>query len=191
MKFPCLALIVATWLPVASHAAELNLATLSCDTYENQIMNSDPSSQKEDALDVVMWLFGFSVAKSGATAMYGDALQKFGNALDTVCKTTPTLSVLDAVATVKPVAVNPMELTELDCATFEARNTDMLASDPQSANTIMMWLLGFAVGKAGGHVLDSTSVGRFATALSAQCEKHSGQSLYAALLAVKLSKLRK
>jgi hypothetical protein len=67
----------------------------------------------------------------------------------------------------------------------------MMRSDPQSANTIMMWLLGFAVGKSGGHVLDAASVGRFGTALAAQCEKRTGQSLYDALLAVKPSKLRK
>ncbi len=195
MNFPVnflgLALVAAILVPCSSGAAELNLATLSCDSYENQIMNSDPSSQKEDALDVVMWLFGFAVAKSGATAMYGDALQQFGNALDRACKNTPAQSLLEALGTVKPVTANPMELTELDCATFEARNTDMMRSDPQSANTIMMWLLGFAVGKSGGHVLDAASVGRFGTALAAQCEKRTGQSLYDALLAVKPSKLRK
>jgi hypothetical protein len=103
VNFLGLALVAAILVPCSSGAAELNLATLSCDSYENQIMNSDPSSQKEDALDVVMWLFGFAVAKSGATAMYGDALQQFGNALDRACKNTPAQSLLEALGTVKPV----------------------------------------------------------------------------------------
>ena len=45
----------------------------------------------------MMWLFGYSVGKSGAHVMYGDALAGFGFALDAECKNNPAESLLDAL----------------------------------------------------------------------------------------------
>jgi hypothetical protein len=52
----------------------------------------------------------------------------------------------------------------------------------------MMWLLGFAVGKGGGHMFDAAAVNDFGTALQTQCAKHPDGSLYDALTSVHTSK---
>ena len=112
-------MVLATCLiPCLSRAAELNLATLSCAKYENEVLPAAASSTKADSIDTVMWLFGYSVARAGAHVMYPDALTAFGYALDGECKSNPIESLLDALAIVKPEAKNPMDLTALECATF-------------------------------------------------------------------------
>jgi hypothetical protein len=174
--------------PGWSHAGQLNFASLSCAKYESQIMNAAPATPGEDAVNVVMWLFGWSVGKSGAHVMYGDALQQFGNALDGACKSNPSSSVLDALGSVKPNSSNPMDLGTLSCVTFEARHLDMSRTDPESATTIMMWLYGFSVGRKGGNTLDSLEVGPFGTALAARCNQHTAESLLDALAGVALPK---
>jgi hypothetical protein len=183
-------------------AEQINLGSLTCDQYETTIMNppAPPASAASaagvqaasnlDAVDVVMWLFGFAVAKSGAQVMYGDALQQFGNALDSECKIHPNNVLLDAVSAVKIVNVNPMDLTTLGCTIFEARHMDMEQSDPQSAATIMMWLFGFSVGKSGGHVLDPGGLTAFSAALANQCTLHPQASLFDAVTMVKPAKHR-
>jgi hypothetical protein len=151
----------ACLLAPASPAAQLNLATLSCDKYENEIVGSPdrvPSSEDAppkgptraaagstslDAIDTVMWLFGFSVAKAGDHMMYGDALTSFGFALDAECKNNPSSTLLQAVSTIRPNRDKPMDLTALNCETFESRHAESVQSDPDSAKTIMMWLFGF------------------------------------------------
>ncbi|MGA2778613.1 MAG: HdeA/HdeB family chaperone [Steroidobacteraceae bacterium] len=188
MKILTLCAVVACLLPCLSRAVPIDIGILTCDSYESDIMNAPPAAQREDAVDVVMWLFGYAVAKSGAHVMYGEALQQFGNALDLECKTHAKSTLLDAVATVKLTNINPMDLDALPCATFEARHADMAQSDPQSANTIMMWLLGYSVGKVGGHVLDSSKLAVFAAALADRCTQHPDSNLYDALAAVKLPK---
>jgi len=189
MTIPRLALLtICALLPSIGRAGPLNFASLRCDKYESEIMNAPPGTSGEDAINVVMWLFGWSVGKSGAHVMYGDALQQFGNALDAACKTSPTSSVLDALSAVKPNASNPMDLAALSCVTFEARHLDMSRTDPESATTIMMWLYGFSVGRNGGNVLDSSQVGPFDAALAARCNQHTGESLLDALAAVKVPK---
>ena len=81
-------LLAAYLLPFGSRAAELNLATLSCDKYENEIVGSPDGStaadpaKRPDPIDTVMWLFGYSVGLAGEHVMYGDALTSFGFALD-------------------------------------------------------------------------------------------------------------
>jgi hypothetical protein len=181
------------------YADQLNLGSLTCDQYEKTIMNPPvpPASaagvaaaSNVDAVDVVMWLFGFAVAKSGAQVMYGDALQQFGNELDSECRIHPGHTLLDALSAVKLVNVNPMDLTTLGCTIFEARHMDMEQSDPESAATIMMWLFGFAVGKAGGHVLDPGGLTAFSAALANQCTLHPDASLFEALTLVKPPKPR-
>lgn len=178
-------------IPCASNAGAVDLATFSCASYQDQILNAAPADQSEDALNFSMWLFGYAVARSGDHAIYGNGLQAFGNALDEECKSRPAASLLDAVAAIKPNGTNPMDLRELDCATFESRHADLVRSDHESARTIMMWLFGFAAGKAGGQVIDSSLVDDFAKALAAQCAKRSTGSVFDALVAVKTTKPKK
>ena len=188
------ALLLGCLLPCIGQAYQINLASMTCEQYEKTIMNPPAASVEAgtpDAVDVIMWLFGFAVAKSGAHVMYGDALQQFGNGLDSECKIHPANTLLDSIGAVKLADVNPMDLTTLECTTFEVRNADMAQSDPQSANTIMMWLFGFSVGKAGGHVLDPGGLRTFAAALSNQCTLHPAASLFDALTMVKQPRPRK
>ena len=108
-----------------------------------------------DAIDTVMWLFGFSVAKAGEHVMYGDALTSFGFALDAECKNNPSASLMEAVTAVRPNRDKPMDLTTLNCAAWETRHAQSAQTDAQSASTIMMWLYGFSVGRSGGHLFDT------------------------------------
>jgi hypothetical protein len=186
----CLCLLVGV-----GRAEQINLGSLTCDQYETTIVNPPPppaasagdvqAPPRFDAVDVVMWLFGYAVAKSGAQVMYGDALQQFGNALDSECKIHPKDVLIDAVSAVKLVNVNPMDLTTLGCTIFEARHMDLEQSDPQSAATIMMWLFGYSVGKAGGHVLDPGGLTAFSAGLANQCTLHPEASLFDALTKIK------
>jgi HdeA/HdeB family len=188
MKFAgVLCLCICCWAG-ASHAAQVNIATLTCVKYQNEVIAPPVAAPGSDPINTMMWLFGYSVGKSGAHVMYGNALAGFGFALDAECKNNPAESLLEALAVVKPDAKNPMDLTGLECETFAARHLDLLKTDAESANTIMMWLFGFAVAKSGGHVFDAGAVGSFETALMADCKKYPGRNLFDALSAVKLTK---
>jgi hypothetical protein len=183
-------------------AAQLNLATLSCDKYENEIVGTADTAesssdsvpkgpvqapaapQRPDAINTVMWLFGFSVAKAGDHVMYGDALASFGFALDAECKSNPSTNLLQAVAVVRPKRDKPMDLASLNCATFESRHAESAKTDADSARTIMMWLFGFSVGLSGNHVFDTDGVDRFAAVLQAECTRNPNDSLFDALTAV-------
>jgi hypothetical protein len=171
-----------------SRAAEINIATLSCVKYQNEVIAPPVAAPGSDPINTMMWLFGYSVAKSGAHVMYGDALAAFGFALDAECKNNPTESLFDALSAVKPDAKNPMDLNGLECQTFAARHLDLKKSDAESADTIMMWLFGFSVAKSGSHILDAASLGVFEEALMADCKKYPGRNLFDALSAVKFSK---
>src|SRR5450755_1482264 len=121
MKCCALLLIGACLASTISRGGELNLATLSCDKYENEILaapsapqHGDPSSP--DSINTVMWLFGYSVAKLGEHVMYGDALSAFGFALDAECKNNPSTSLLEALSSIRPKRDKPMDLTTLTCA---------------------------------------------------------------------------
>ena len=174
--------------PCLSRAAELNLATLSCEKYENEVLPAAASNPTADSLNTVMWLFGYSVAKSGGHVMYPEALAPFGFALDSECKTNPAESLLDALAIVKPEPKDPMNLTTLECAAFASRHVELTRTDPESATTIMMWLFGFSVARSGGHIFDADSLSSFQTALLADCAKNPKQTLFDALTPVKRSK---
>jgi hypothetical protein len=177
------------WLfPCASGAAELNLATLTCDKYENEVLPAAVSNPTMDSLNTVMWLFGYAVARSGAHVMYPEALAPFGFALDGECKSNPRESLLEALAVVKPEAKNPMDLSSLPCGTFASRHVEMARGDPESATTIMMWLFGFSVAKSGSHLLDADSFGAFQSALLADCAKRPQIDLLDALAAAKPAK---
>jgi hypothetical protein len=171
----------------AGRAAQVNLATLTCVRYQNEIMAPPVPAPGADAINTMMWLFGYSVGKSGAHVMYGDALAGFGFALDAQCKNNPTMSLLDALATIKPDDKKPMDLTGLECQTFASRHLELQQSDRESADTIMMWLFGFAVAKTGGHLFDSSGLKNFEVSLMADCQKNPGRSLFDELVAVKFS----
>jgi hypothetical protein len=181
------ALALGLWLvPGVSRTADLNpgplnLATLSCDKYENEVLPAAATSTTADTINTVMWLFGYSVAKSGAHVLYPDALSPFGFALDGECKANPRESLLDALAIVKPETQNPMNLATLNCSTFAGRHLEIARTDPESANTIMMWLFGFSVARSGSHLFDAAALGSFQTVLLADCAKHPDISLFDAL----------
>jgi hypothetical protein len=187
MKWSGLLLIFLCWAGTG-RAAEVNIATLTCVKYQNEVIAAPNPAPGSDPINTMMWLFGYSVAKSGAHVMYGDALASFGFALDAECKNNPAESLLDALSTVKPNTKNPMDLAELECQTFAARHLDLVKSDLESANTIMMWLYGFAVAKAGGHLFDADGLGIFASALMADCQKYPGRTLFDELNGVKWGK---
>ena len=131
-----------------------------------------------------MWLFGYSVAKAGEHLMYGDSLSMFGFALDAECKNCPTTSLLEALTTVRPKHDKPMDLTTLNCATWESRHEISAKNDPDSATTIMMWLLGYSVGLSGGHLYDSGALPKFSASLHARCTQHPEDSLFDSLAAL-------
>jgi HdeA/HdeB family len=174
--------------PCMSRAAQLNLATLTCEKYENEVLPAAASNPTADSLNTVMWLFGYSVAKSGAHVTYPEALAPFGFALDNECKSNPRESLLDALAIVKPEPKNPMNLTLLECSAFASRHVELARTDPESATTIMMWLFGFSVARSGSYIFDTDSLSSFQTSLLADCAKHPNQALFDALTAVKTSK---
>jgi hypothetical protein len=181
MKFPAAMAFIVCLAPCASRADVLNLATLSCAKYENEVLPAAAASTTADSLNTVMWLFGYAVAKSGAHVMYPDALAPFGFALDGECKSNPVETLLDALAIVKPETKNPMDLTAVECASFGPRHVAMAKSDPESANTIMMWLFGFSTARAKSHLFDAASLGAFQAALLDHCAKHADSSLFDAL----------
>lgn len=176
-------LLAAALLPQRSHAVELNLATVSCAKYENEVLTSTVAGYDTDPIDTVMWLFGFSVAKAGERVMYGDSLSAFGFALDAECKNNPTTSLLEAVTAIKSKRDNPMDLTRLDCATFETRHVSLRKSDPESAKTLTMWLFGYSIGLSGSHILDAGSLNNFDLGLDERCTKHPQDSVFDALSA--------
>ena len=186
MKFCGVLLLVLCGFAASGRAAEVNLATLTCVRYQNEIIARPAGSPGADSINTVMWLFGYSVGKSGAHVMYGDALAGFGFALDAECKNNPAESLLDALATVKPDSKNPMDLSVLECQTFASRHLELVQSDRESADTIMMWLYGFAVAKSGSHMFDPVGLAGFEGALMADCKKNPGRSLADALSAVKI-----
>lgn len=170
-----------------SRAAPVNLATLTCIRYQNEVIAPPLPAPGSDAINTMMWLFGYAVGRSGAHVMYGDALAGFGFALDVECKNNPNEALLDALAKIKPDNKNPMDLTGLECQTFASRHLDLLQSDRESADTIMMWLYGFAVAKTGAHLFDASGLKNFETSLMADCQKNPGRSLFDELVAVKFS----
>jgi hypothetical protein len=188
MKIPTALLLCLFFLPGVGNAGVFNLATFTCDSYENQILNHPPVEKSEDAVNYAMWLFGYAVGRKGDHSIYSNGLQTFGTALDEECKRRPAASVLDALGSINPANENPMDLKELDCATFETRHADMAKSDVASARTIMMWLFGFSTARAGGHVLDTDAVDDFDKALAKQCSLHAQGMLYDALIAVRMPK---
>jgi hypothetical protein len=169
-----------------AHAAQVNLTTLTCERYQNELLAAPPATPAADGINTVMWLFGYSVGKSGAHVMYGDALAGFGFALDAECKNNPAQSLTDALGKVKPSDKNPMDLATLDCLTFSTRHIDLQRTDRESADTIMMWLYGFSTAKSGSHVFDAERLPIFETTFLGECTKHPERSLFDTLSTLKL-----
>ena len=188
MNTPAALLLCLFCLPGMASAGVFNLAAFTCDSYENQILNAAPTDKSEDAVNFSMWLFGFAVGHAGDHSIYSKGLQSFGNALEVDCKSRPSASLLEALGAVNPAYESPMDLKELDCATFEARNAELAKTDAESARTIRMWLFGFSVGKAGGRVFDTEGLDEFDKALKKQCGLRKQHSLFDALSAVGIPK---
>ena len=176
-----IALCAGALMPRAVQAVELNLATVTCDVYENQILAGTFADYSTDPIDTVMWLFGFSIAKSGDRVMYGDSLKDFGFGLDAQCKNFPATSLLAAVTEVKSKRQNPMDLSRLDCAAFAPRHQSLGLSDPESATTLTMWMYGFAVGLSGINRFNPDGLAKFDAALLEHCDQHPKDSLFDAL----------
>jgi hypothetical protein len=59
----------------------------------------------ESATTIMMWLFGFSVAKSGSHLFDADSFGAFQSALLADCAKRPQIDLLDALAAVKPAKI--------------------------------------------------------------------------------------
>jgi hypothetical protein len=169
-----------------AHAAPVNLVALTCMRYESELLAAPAATPAADGINTVMWLFGYSVGKSGAHVMYGDALAGFGFALDAECKNNPAESLQDALGKIKPSDKNPMDLTTLDCLTFSKRHVELERTDRDSADTIMMWLFGFSTAKSGSHFFDAERLATFESNFLGECTKRPEQSVFDALSSVKL-----
>jgi hypothetical protein len=186
MKFLAAITLAVCLVPCMSRSAELNLATLTCGKYENEVLPAAATNPTADSLNTVMWLFGYSVAKSGGHVMYSEALAPFGFALDNECKSNPGEVILEALTIVKPETKDPLDLANVECGSFASRHAEFARSDTESANTIMMWLFGFSVARSGSHIFDADSLQSFQTALLADCAKHPQKSLLDTLTALKV-----
>jgi hypothetical protein len=180
----CLIFCVA---PCLSRAAVLDLAKLTCAQYENEVLPAAASNPDADSINTVMWLLGFSVAKSGGHDMYPEALSPFGFGLDNECKSNPGENMLSALAAVKPESKTPMDLSALECSVFASRHAQFARSDPESADTIMMWLFGFAVARSGSHLFDASARKSFEATLLADCAERPGTSLFDTLKTLKMA----
>src|SRR5258708_17934954 len=87
--------------PCISRAGALNLATLTCEKYESEVLPAAASNPTADSLNTVMWLFGYSVAKSGAHVFDADSLNSFQAALLADCAKHPKQALVDALSAVK------------------------------------------------------------------------------------------
>jgi hypothetical protein len=191
MRFLAAITLAICLIPCVSRSAELNLATLTCGKYENEVLPAAATNPIADSLNTVMWLFGYSVAKSGGHVMYSQALAPFGFALDDECKSNPGEVILEALSIVKPETKDPLDLAHVECGSFASRHAEFARTDTESANTIMMWLFGFSVASSGSHIFDADSLQSFETALLAECAKHPQKSLFDTLMAIKFSKAAK
>ncbi len=129
----------------ASRAAPVNLATLTCVRYQNEVIAPPVPAPGTDSINTMMWLFGYSVGKSGAHVMYGDALAGFGFALDAECKNNPTESLLDALAKIKPDNKNPMDLNRFGMPNLRIPSLGTAAIGPRERgyhHDVVVWLRG-------------------------------------------------
>jgi HdeA/HdeB family len=182
---PLVAMALMVCLGAArSHADSLNLATLTCAKYENEVLPNAVANPVADSVNTVMWLFGYSVAQARAHVMYPDALAPFGFALDAECKANPPEILLAALAIVKPQSQSSMDLRAVECSAFAGKHIPLSKTDPESATTIMMWLFGFSVATSGSTLFEAAALPAFENSLLAHCTKHPKRSVFDALVAV-------
>src|ERR1700723_676633 len=188
MRFLAAITLAICLIPCVSRSAELNLATLTCGRYENEVLPAAATNPIADSLNTVMWLFGYSVAKSGGHVMYSEALAPFGFALDNECKSNPGEGMLEAVAIVKPETKEPLDLAHVECGSFASRDGGFGGTDRARGDTVMRGLLGFSVAKSGSHIFDADSLQSFAATLLAECGKHPQKSLLDTVTTLKVPK---
>jgi len=78
----------------------MDLSALECASFASrhaEFLRTDP----ESATTIMMWLFGFSVARSGSHVFDANALGAFQSALMAHCAKHPHVTLIDALAAVK------------------------------------------------------------------------------------------
>jgi hypothetical protein len=78
----------------------MDLTALECAAFASrhvELARTDP----ESATTIMMWLFGFSVARSGSHIFDADLLSSFQAALLADCAKHPKLSLFDALTAIK------------------------------------------------------------------------------------------
>ncbi len=82
----------------------MDLTTLTCETFESRHVNLN-RTDPEGAGTIMMWVFGYSVGKSGSHLFDAGGLTNFTSALQTRCTQHPDESLFDAVTALnKPPA---------------------------------------------------------------------------------------
>ena len=107
--------------------------------------SAEPGRGRHQHRDVAFRLFRGAL---GSTCHVWRRPGRFRLRLDAECKNNPNETLSDALTKIKPSDKNPMDLSTLDCSTFSNRHVELARTDRESADTIMMWLFGFATGKS-------------------------------------------
>lgn len=97
---PAESLLDALAITIPDAKNPLNLTTLECPAFASrhvELARTDP----ESATTIMMWLFGFSVARSGSHLFDADSLRAFQDKLLAYCATHPTASLFDALSVLK------------------------------------------------------------------------------------------
>jgi len=79
----------------------MDLTALECAAFASrhvELARTDP----ESATTIMMWLFGFSVARSGSHIFNADSLSSFQTALLADCAKQPKQTLFDALSAVRP-----------------------------------------------------------------------------------------
>ena len=84
----------------------LNLTTLECSTFAPRHIELARTDQ-ESATTIMMWLFGFSTARSGSHVFDADLLNSFQSALLADCAKHPDFSLIDALSKAKASKIKP------------------------------------------------------------------------------------
>jgi hypothetical protein len=78
----------------------MDLMVLECQTFATRHLDL-VKSDAESARTIMMWLFGFGVAKSGSRVFDADGVGTFEAALMADCKKNPARNLFDALSAVK------------------------------------------------------------------------------------------
>jgi hypothetical protein len=97
---PAESLLDALAITIPDAKNPLNLTTLECPAFASrhvELARTDP----ESATTIMMWLFGFSVARSGSHWFDADSLSAFQDKLLAYCAKHPTASLFEALSALK------------------------------------------------------------------------------------------